>query len=75
MLAYHAKYNQARNQLGTSRRAKSFLRGFKFFTLCPMDLNYVQNIFPGGSKNFLGRAFAPLVPGLIVKVLCSTKRG
>jgi len=39
---------QARNQLGTSGEAKSFLRGAKFFKLCPIFLNYVQHIFPGG---------------------------
>jgi len=30
-----------------------FWEGLKFFALCPTDLNYVQNIFPGGAKNFL----------------------
>jgi len=38
--------HQARNQLGTPGGAKSFLRGPKFFELCPIVLNYVQHIFP-----------------------------
>jgi len=45
--------------------AKSFLRGAKFFTLCPIDLNYFQNIFPG----FLGgfrRHCVPMVTGLLI---------
>jgi len=41
--------------------AKSFLRGAHIFTLCPIDLNYVQNIFPGGAIIFLGE-FTPLRP-------------
>jgi len=43
---------QARNQLGTPGGAKSFLRGGKFFKLCPIALKYVQHIFPGGGKVF-----------------------
>jgi len=39
---------QARNQLGTPGGAKRFPRGAKMF------LNYVQHIFLGEAKNFLG---------------------
>jgi len=56
--------NQARNQLGTPEEAKSFLRGAKFFKLCPIVSNYVRHIFPGGAKNF-PRGFAPLVTSLL----------
>ena len=52
---------QACNQLGTPGGAKSFLGGAKFFELCPVVLNDVQHIFPGGSKIFLG-GFWPLCP-------------
>ena len=46
--------NQARSQLRTAGGEKSFLRGPKFFKLCPMVLNNVQHIFPGGVKNSAG---------------------
>jgi len=38
----------------------------KFFELCPVVLNNVQHIFPGGAKNFLGWDLSPppLVTGL-----------
>jgi len=49
---------------------KVFGEGPKFFELCPIVLNYVQNIFPKGAKNFpappylraclLGANFAPV---------------
>ena len=47
---------QARSQFGTPEEAKSFPRGAKFFELCPIFLNYVQHIFQGKAKNFLGEA-------------------
>ena len=50
---------QARNQPGTPGGAKSFLRGAQIFVLCPIVLNYVQHIFPGVAKNFLGGLRAP----------------
>jgi len=31
----------------------------KFFELCPVVLNNVQHIFPGGAKNFLGWDLSP----------------
>jgi len=46
-------HQQARNQLVTPGGAKSFLRGAKFFTRCPTDLNCVQNILLGANI-FLG---------------------
>jgi len=45
---------QARNQFGTLGGAKGFLKGPKFFKLCPIILNYVQHIFKGGEKSFSG---------------------
>ena len=35
--------------------------GEEFCERCPNFLNYVQNIFPRGAKNFLG-GFAPPAP-------------
>ena len=66
------KCNQTRNQLETLRRAKSFLRGTKIFKLCPIVLSYVQHIFPGGRKNFLGGKVpcAPIPTGLNVGNPC-----
>jgi len=56
---------QARNKLGTSGVAKSFLRGRKVFKLYPPVFNYAQQIFQGGQKVCRG-GFAPfpLVTGL-----------
>jgi len=62
ILSRHDYYYQARNLLGIPRGAKSFLRGAQNFSLCPIDLNYVQNIFPGGAKNILGGASPPCGP-------------
>ena len=60
--------HQARNQLGTPGGPRSFWEGPKFFKLCPIILNYVQHIFPGGGKKFCRVDFArpapPLVTGL-----------
>jgi len=47
MKAEPIRAKQARNQLGTPGVANSFLRGPKFFNLCPTFLNYVQHIFQG----------------------------
>jgi len=60
------RHTQACIQLGTPRGAnrRLFWEEHKFFKLCPIVSNYVQRIFPGGSKNFLGGACAPLVTGL-----------
>jgi len=41
-------------------RPVSCLRGTQIFTLCPIVLNYVQQIFPGGEK--ISRASRPLRP-------------
>jgi len=43
---------QARNQLEKLGGAKGFLKGPKFFKLCPMVLKYVQHIFQGRRKKF-----------------------
>ena len=56
---------QARNQLGIPGVAKSFLRGPKFFKLCPIVFNYAQQIFPGEARSFVGGGFAALVTGLL----------
>jgi len=47
---------QVPNQLETPGGAKTFWEGPKFFELCPIVLNYVQQIFPRGTKKFLGGA-------------------
>jgi len=43
--------------------AKSFLRGLKFFKVCPIVFNYAQQIFPRGAKMFAGEAVLPFPPG------------
>jgi len=55
-----------RNQLGTPGCAKSFRKNPKYITLRPIDLNYVQSIFPGTAKIFLGvlSPCASLVTGM-----------
>jgi len=50
-MEYRMNSIQARKRLRTPAGAKSFLRGAKFFELCPIFLNYVQHVFPGG-ENF-----------------------
>jgi len=54
-------YWQARNQLGTPRGAKSFLRAAQIFKTMSNNFNYVLHIFPGGEKKFAG-GFSPLAP-------------
>jgi len=44
---------QARNQLGTPGGEEFSEKGpnfFNFFKPCPLVLNYVQHIFPGGAR-------------------------
>jgi len=53
---------QARNQLGTPGGRRDFWEGPNRFELCPIVLNYVQHIFPGGGKKFSWGCFAPLRP-------------
>ena len=44
-----------------------FREGPKFFELCPIFLNDVQHIFPGGAKNFLGGLGSPgYEPGWVI---------
>jgi len=50
--------------LGHQERRRVFGEGTKFFELCPIFSNYIQHIFPGGAKNFVGGASPPLVAGL-----------
>ena len=50
---------QARNQLGTTGGEKSFLRGGKFFEICPIVSKYVQHIFSLETQIFLGYASPP----------------
>ena len=54
-----ATNKQARNHLGTPGGVKSFLRGVQIFELCPIVLNHVQHIFPGGGENFSSAGEAP----------------
>jgi len=49
--------------LGHQGGRRVFWEWPKLFKLCPILLNNVQNIFPGGREFFLGE-FAPLVTGL-----------
>jgi len=50
--------------LGHQEGRRVFREGPTFFELCPIFLNYVQHIFPGGAKIFLG-GFAPPAPPLV----------
>jgi len=52
-------HNQAHNQLGTSGGRRVVWQGPKVFKVCPIVLNYVLDIFSGGTNIFLGE-FAPL---------------
>ena len=59
---------QAVTSFGPQEGRRVFREGPKFFELCPIFFNYVQQIFPGGAKNFLGLLgppCAPLITGLI----------
>jgi len=49
---------------GHQERGRVFLEGPTFFLLCPIFLNYVQHIFPGGRKFFQGREAPPSPPWL-----------
>jgi len=49
--------------LGHQEGRRVFREGPRFFEPCPIFLNYVQHIFPGGPKIFLG-GLRPLVTGL-----------
>jgi len=40
--------------LGHQEGRRVFREGPKFFELCPLFSNYIQHVFPGGTKNFLG---------------------
>jgi len=55
--------NQARKQPWTPRVAKSFLRGPKFFQLCPIVFNYARHISQGGEK--FCRGFLPPIERLL----------
>jgi len=63
---FYLTLQQVRNQLGTLR-GEEFSEGHKFLKPCPTVLKYVQQIFPGGEKNFPGAASPPLVTGLRMK--------
>jgi len=63
----HFTTAEARNQLGTLGGVKSVPKGVQFFKLCPIVLNYVQHIFPGGLK--FSRGASPLlVTGLLLRI-------
>jgi len=51
--------------LGHQGGDEFFEWGLKFFALCSIDFNCVQNIFPGGRKFFYGGFAPPLVTGLV----------
>jgi len=55
-------YVQACNQLGIPSGLRVFWEWPKFFTQCPIDLNYVQNIFQGVDAP----PAPPLVTGLLM---------
>jgi len=48
------------------RRDEEFSEGEKIFKLCPIVSKYVQHIFPGEAKIFLGVASPPLFTGLVM---------
>jgi len=50
--------------LGNQEGQRFFQEGPKFFEICPILSSYVQHIFPGGAKSFVGGASPPLVTGL-----------
>ena len=50
----HYACNQARNQLGTSGGAKSFLRGAQIFWTMSNSFKQYPTHFSRGAKNFLG---------------------
>jgi len=56
--SYENIVTQARNQLGTTRGAKSFLRGTQFYELCPIVSNYIH----GGRSP----SAPPMVTGLLL---------
>jgi len=64
--------HQARNQLGTLGWQKCFLRGAQVFKLCPIVLNYVQQIFPVRAK--LPCAPAPYLRACLTQVCISKHR-
>jgi len=49
---------------GHQEGRRVFREGPKYFELCPIVLNYVRHIFPGGAK-FFSRRGAPLVTVLL----------
>jgi len=55
------RYAPARpvTSLGHQEGRRVFREGLKFFELCPIVSNYVQHIFSGGAKNFLGGLLPP----------------
>jgi len=54
-------YQQALTSLGHQEGQRVFREDPKIFELCPIVLNNVQHIFPGG-ENFSSGGFAPLRP-------------
>jgi len=54
-------WNRPVTSLGHQAGRRVFWEGPKFFKLCPIVLNYIQHIFPGGASP----SCAPLVTGLI----------
>jgi len=45
--------------LGNQEGQRFFQEGPKFIELCPILSSYVQHIFPGGAKSFVGGASPP----------------
>jgi len=56
--------------LGHQEGRRVFREGPKFLELCPKFLNYVQHIFPGGAKNFLGALLPPAPPLVTSLIVC-----
>jgi len=55
----YGRCQQARNQLGTPGGRRVFWEEPKCFELCAIVSKYIQQIFPGETKNFLGEAKPP----------------
>ena len=72
-LRIRCRLQQARSQLGTPGGAKGFLRGAQIFELCPIVLNHVQHIFPGGAKIFLGGIHPPWLRAWVTGLVQSRK--
>jgi len=69
MLLFHTYFFQARNQLGTSRGAKSFLIGAKHFLTMSNSFKFCPIYFFRRGEKFSKEGFSPPAP--LVTVLVS----